>query len=238
MLTLATFALTSVTQEVDTVNMTREVAKRRQQRSYHHGSLREALVHAGVELARTGGPSAVVLRAASREAGVSHNAVYRHFASQEDLVAAVAERCMKQLSLLMLDRMRLVTTRDRVRRATARLEAIGRAYIDFARTEPGWFRTAFGSARPHTDSAAAEPTQTDDADAVPNPYDVLSAARDGLVEVGLLTPERRVGAEYAAWSAVHGLSSLLLDGPLRELPEPEVERAIRTVLGVNARGLA
>jgi hypothetical protein len=51
-----------------------------------------------------------------------------------------------------------------------------------------------------------------------------------MVEVGALTPQRRRGAEYAAWSLVHGISSLLLDGPLRDLPEPEVQRAIDAVL--------
>src|SRR3954452_10853144 len=95
---------------------------KRAERGYHHGNLRAALVDAGVELARTGGPNAVVLRAASRQAGVSHNAVYRHFANQEDLLAAVARRCMNQVSLLMIERMSVVTTRDRVRRAGARLE--------------------------------------------------------------------------------------------------------------------
>ena len=54
-----------------------------QQRGYHHGNLRQALVDAGVELARTGGPNAVLLRAAARQVGVSHNAAYRHFANQE-----------------------------------------------------------------------------------------------------------------------------------------------------------
>src|SRR5664279_6218126 len=99
-------------------------------RAYQHGNLREVLVEAGVELARTGGPNAVLLRAASRQAGVSHNAAYRHFANQEDLLAAVAQRCMTQLALLMIERMSLVTARERIRRAQARLEAIGRAYID------------------------------------------------------------------------------------------------------------
>jgi AcrR family transcriptional regulator len=222
--------------------MVRQAAGRGgEQRGYHHGNLRAALVEAGAELARTGGPNAVVLRAASRQAGVSHNAVYRHFASQEDLLAAVAHRCMGELSLLMIERMSHVTARDRVRRAGAELEAIGRAYIEFARTEPGWFRTAFSSARSHaTDASAAEPALADagDAEPIPNPYDVLRARLDELVEVGAMTPERRVGAEYAAWSAVHGLSSLLLDGPLRELPEPEIERAISIVLAVINRGLA
>ena len=207
-------------------------------RSYHHGNLREALVEAGVELARTGGPGAVLLRAASRQAGVSHNAAYRHFANQEDLVAAVAERCMSRLGLLMIERLNQVTVRGAVHRARARLEAIGRAYIDFARTEPGWFRTAFSSARPHpVDGSADEPPPAAEADETTNPYHLLSARLDELVEVGALTPQRRPGAEFAAWSAVHGLSSLLLDGPLRELPESQVEYAITTVLGVINRGL-
>ena len=207
-------------------------------RSYHHGNLREALVEAGVELARTGGPGAVQLRAASRKAGVSHNAAYRHFTNQEDLVAAVAERCMMQLGLLMIDRSNRVTARGPVPRARAKLEAIGRAYIDFARSEPGWFRTAFSSARPHAaEGSAHEPPSAADVDDPASPYALLSARLDELVAVGALTPQRRRGAEYAAWAAVHGLSSLLLDGPLRDLPEPEAQYAITTALAVINRGL-
>ena len=209
-------------------------------RAYHHGNLREVLVAAGVELAREGGPNAVLLRAASREAGVSHNAAYRHFANHEDLLAAVAERCMTCLSRLMLERMQAVTARGTVRRAQARLEAIGRAYIDFARTEPGWFRTAFSSARAHASGDLPSEGQRlacESAEAIPGPYELLNAALDELVTVGALTPARRVGAEYAAWSAVHGMSSLLLDGPLRDLPEPEAQHAIGAVLTVVNRGL-
>lgn len=197
-------------------------------RGYHHGNLREALVDAGVELARAGGPDAVVLRAASRRAGVTHNAVYRHFAGQEDLLAAVAQRCMSRLSALMIERMRLV---DAGAGPGAGLEAIGRAYIDFARTEPGWFRTAFTSARPHTGSDRGLPAG---AEPLPRPFDLLGARLDELVEAGALVRERRSGAEYVAWSSVHGLASLVLDGPLRELPEPQIQRAIEDVLaGIN-----
>ena len=241
MLTMPTFGLlTRVPHTVDTVNMVRGPDRGSEARGYHHGNLRAALVEAGVELARTGGPGAVLLRAASRQAGVSHNAAYRHFANQEDLVAAVAERCMTRLGLLMIERSNLVTARGPIRRARARLEAIGRAYIDFARTEPGWFRTAFTSARPHpADAPTREPSPEDrtDSEQTTSPYRVLSARLDELVSVGALTPQRRPGAEYAAWSAVHGLSSLLLDGPLRDLPEPQVEYAITTVLAAVDRGL-
>jgi len=226
---------------VDAVNMVRSTSEHNgEERGYHHGNLREALVEAGVALARTGGPNAVLLRAASRQAGVSHNAVYRHFANQEDLLAAVAERCMTQLGLLMIERSTRVTARGPVPRARARLEAIGRAYIDFARTEPGWFRTAFSSARPHpADQPRRQASRTDptDAEQTISPYLILRARLDELVDVGALTPQRRQGAEFAAWSAVHGLSSLLLDGPLRDLPEPQVEHAITTVLAAIGRGL-
>jgi AcrR family transcriptional regulator len=192
--------------------------------------LRDALIDAGVELARSGGPHAVLLRAVSRKAGVSHNAAYRHFADQEDLLAAVAQQCMTRLSVLMTERMNLVVARSAARRARARLEAIGRAYIDFALTEPGWFRTAFTAARPQT-------TGTDSVEAVPSPYEVLGAALDDLVRVGTLPRRRRPGAQYAAWSAVHGLSSLLLDGPLRDLPEADIPRAVDAVLSGINRGL-
>lgn len=54
--------------------------------TYRHGDLRRALLDAGIELARSGGPDAVVLREATRRAGVAPNAAYRHFASREALL--------------------------------------------------------------------------------------------------------------------------------------------------------
>ena len=54
-----------------------------------------------------------------------------------------------------------------------------------------------------------------------NPFQLLGAALDGLVEAGVLPPERRPGAEYLAWSAVHGLALLVIDGPLRKLGDAQ-----------------
>lgn len=220
--------LTRVAQPVDTVNMPRATTSTAASgTAYHHGHLREALVDAAFELARTGGPDAVVLREVSRQAGVSHSAAYRHFSDHDELRAAVSARCMQQLAALMVERIDGVTVRGRVKRAWARLEAIGRAYIEFAVTEPGWFRTAFASAAGHK----VDPPDDD------LPFGLLAARLDELVSVGALPVERRPAAEYAAWSMVHGLSSLLVDGPLRELPDEEIDRAVGTVLAVVQRGL-
>ena len=57
--------------------------------TYHHGVLRAALVEAGLALAREGGPQAVVLREATRRAGVAPNAAYRHFSGHPALFEAV-----------------------------------------------------------------------------------------------------------------------------------------------------
>jgi AcrR family transcriptional regulator len=216
--------LTKMPHEVDTVNM------QTNDRPYHHGNLRDTLVEAAVRLARTGGPDAVVLRAVSREAGVSHNAAYRHFADQGDLLAAVSEFCMSQLAALMIERTAAVNVRAKGPRASARLNAVGRAYIEFARTEPGWFNTAFSGAAGGPGSAPA-------GEGPAGPFELLSARLDELVQAGVLPAARRPGAEFAAWSTVHGLSTLLVDGPLRHLPNAEVEALITAVLEVVKRGL-
>lgn len=202
-------------------------------RPYHHGNLRAALVEAGVALARDGGPDAVVLRAASRRAGVSHNAAYRHFADRAELLAAVGARCMALLADLMERGIDDVRERDRVAAALARLDAIGRAYVCFATSEPGWFRTAFGP--PHDQGGDVEPDAAGAGGRTP--YQLLSARLDELVDVGVITARRRPGLELAAWSAVHGLSSLLVDGPLRALGPDERDAALAVVLDVISRGL-
>ena len=57
--------------------------------TYRHGDLHRALLESGVALARAGGPEAVVLREATRRAGVVPNAAYRHFGSRQELLQAV-----------------------------------------------------------------------------------------------------------------------------------------------------
>jgi AcrR family transcriptional regulator len=203
-------------------------------RPYHHGRLREALVDAGEALARTEGPEAVILRAAARAAGASHNAAYRHFADRDELLRAVCERCMSKLAILMEQRIDAVPADpDPVASAWARLDVLGQAYVEFATTEPGWFRTAFAVPRSAHTFAPGEGVGASGL----GPYDLLAARLDELVEVGAMAPERRPGAEYAAWSAVHGLATLVNDGPLRDLPASEREVALHCVLDVVSQGL-
>jgi len=66
--------------------------------TFRHGDLRRALLDAGVALAREGGPGAIVLREATRRAGVVPNAAYRHFESRQALLDAVRAAALDALA--------------------------------------------------------------------------------------------------------------------------------------------
>jgi AcrR family transcriptional regulator len=176
--------------------------------------VRSALIEAGVELARSGGPDAVVLREVTRMVGVVPNAAYRHFADRDALLAVVRDKAVSELARRMADGMNQVRAGAHTPTgARLRLRAVGRAYLDFARTEPGLFDTAF-TAADHPMSGAED---------VPLPLQRLQAALDGLVQAGTLEPARRPDIEYPTWATVHGLA-VLLRGPLRRLPDREKTR--------------
>jgi len=217
---------------------------------YHHGHLREALVEAAIGLAAESGPSGIVLRAVTRQVGVSPNAAYRHFADRDALLAEVAHRAMGGLVAAMQRRQEgLPDAGDAQQRAVARLEAIGQGYVDFALAEPGLFRVCFAAppevalADAPTYAAATEPPAEDavvpevgahlDAD----PFAVLNRALDDLVDVGWLPAERRPGAEVLCWSVVHGFATLHLDGPLAGTPASEREQALAAALAHVSRAL-
>src|SRR5918911_4636393 len=164
------------------------------------GTVRSSLVDAGLELARSGGPDAVVLREVTRMVGVVPNAAYRHFSDRDALLAAVRDEAVKQLAARMAARMSQVRAGPRTPTgARLRLRAVGEAYLEFARTEPGLFDTAFAVPDHPADEETGEPT----------PLDRLQAALDNLVGAGILALDRRPNIEYPIWASVHGLAVLL-----------------------------
>lgn len=177
------------------------------------GAVREGLIAAGFELARTGGPDAVVLREATRIVGVVPNAAYRHFANRDELLAAVCTAAMDELGARMAATTALVRgKRGNPSAARRRLRAIGTAYLQFARDEPGLFTTAYAVPEEHAYGASECAGEADD-----SPLGQLRDVLDELVEAGALDPQRRIDIEYPVWSAVHGTAVLAGQGPLRNL---------------------
>jgi AcrR family transcriptional regulator len=185
-------------------------ARRRRPR----GAVRDGLVAAGIELARAGGPDAVVLREATRMVGVVPNAAYRHFAGRDELLAAVCAAALRELADRMADGVARVRGKHGdPAAARRRLHAIGVAYLEFARGEPGLFATAFALPQQHAYGPPGNRTGQ-----FRTPLGHLRAALDELADAGVLDRRRRDGIEYPIWSAVHGLAVLAGQGPLRDVP--------------------
>lgn len=198
--------------------------------AYHHGDLRRALLKAARCLVERDGPGGTSLRAIAREAGVSAAAPYHHFADRDAILAAVAEEGFGELAEAMAQRARRVQTG----RALQRLQAAGVAYVGFAVKNPEVFRVMFGgllgdrSAYPALQQRAAET------------FEVLAQllGEAGKPSAGRALPR----ASLAAWSTVHGLANLLIDGrlggPPTERRAAQAARDVTEILGMGLRTLA
>ena len=176
----------------------------------------------------------MVLREATRIAGVAPNAAYRHYASREKLLQAVRSSALSALAMAIEKQLGAVKTGlGPAEKAKASLRAVGIGYVSFAQVEPGLFRTAFSV--PEDPSIAGDESRAGESGL--SPFGLLSAALDNFVEAKLLTAKARVGAEYLAWSAVHGFAMLVIDGPLRGLSVAQTQIIGKKVIEMVEKGL-
>lgn len=179
-----------------------------------------------------------MLRDVQRMAGVSNSAAYRHYADRDALLAAVTEYAETRLADTMTASLGTVSNRgSKTRRAVARFRATGQGYIDFALAEPGLFRTAFAAADPSRGGHSRPADDAADNVRDHHPFQILIRCIDDLVATGVLSPDRRDGLDEAAWAAVHGLSTLFLDGPLSELDAGRKQLITDRLLDVMEGGL-
>ena len=194
--------------------------------SYHHGDLRRALLDAALELIREEGTGSLSLRAVARRAGVSHAAPYHHFDNRASLVAAVAEEGFVALRRAMLERM------EGLRDPGRQLQQAGIGYVLFALEEEAHFRVMYSSEV--ADRSEFPSLQSASAGA----YAVLGDALDRCREKGLVPDDGSPAKGHAAWSIVHGVAMLILDGHLPPGDDyADAEEMAREVTSQLWRGL-
>src|SRR6516165_5044320 len=130
---------------------------------YHHGSLREAMLRAAESILERDGIRGLTLRAAAREAGVSHAAPKNHFGDVMGLLSDLAAVGFARFRAVMEAH---ISKSDP---APARLEAIGRGYVTFARTHPDLFLLCFAA------SVSISPAQR--CNRLQTPHSMYSQAR-------------------------------------------------------------
>ena len=177
-------------------------ASRATPRPYHHGDLRTAVLAAAEAIIEREGIDALTLRAVARAVGVSHTAPKNHFGDLEGLLselAAVGYRRYGETLAAAMD--------DAGVDPRARLRAMGRAYVGFARQQPGLFLLMFRSERLDMTRPALR--------------EAMEAARrrcdrgQSSATVKASTPLQAAARATASWSLVHGFAMLLLDGRLK-----------------------
>jgi AcrR family transcriptional regulator len=206
-----------------------ENTDRQKPKPYHHGDLRHALIQAGLELLSEGGAASLELRKVARKAGVSHAAPYRHFADKQALVAAINEEGFR----LLAERIR-TTLREAPGDSFEQLQAVARAYVQFAREHPWLMREMFSGL-------------TIEREAFP---DLSAASKDVFMtywevvkrgqEEGKIIDVDPGALSGVLWSLLHGVAMLTIENQIRPYTEGPggVERVTRFSVQMLYEGLS
>jgi AcrR family transcriptional regulator len=168
--------------------------------AYHHGDLRQALLAAAEAILVEQGAQAFTLRECARRAGVSHAAPAHHFGDARGLLTALAA--------VGFDRMADLMHKHHAKargNASARLTAVGQAYIDFALRHRAHFQLMYSRDRLNPDDASL-------LQAANRTGQMLSTAMTAVMAERGLPPHDLPQRMLLAWSAVHGFATLVVEG--------------------------
>lgn len=170
-------------------------------KKYHHGDLKNTLIQAGIEILAEEGVGGLSLRKVAQKAGVSHNAPYFHFADKQALIAAISTEGYRTLYE------QLVLIRETYK-ADARRQLVEAAfmYLRFAQNKPAHFKVTFSNA---VEREEAYPDLVAMAD---NLLGELIKIVDACQKANILHPAPVGAMAVSVWSAVHGFTSLFIDG--------------------------
>jgi AcrR family transcriptional regulator len=174
---------------------------------YHHGALRDALLQAAERVLERDGLAGLTLRAAAREAGVSHAAPTHHFGDLTGLVSELAAMGFRRFNLAMAGS--CSSTAPPMQRTQARV----RAYVAYAQAHPGMYGLMFRTER----LDYSRPSLHEAAEAsFAGLASAIMANRQEQITDGALTLDQ-AAAIARAWSLVHGFTMLILDGRLKDV---------------------
>jgi len=176
---------------------------------YHHGNLREALLKSAIRLIAEVGPTAFTLREVARQAGVSHNAPYRHFHDKDALLAAVATQGYGELTDAMLE------AAGKESKVLDRLKHAGLAYVSFALRRPEHFTVMF-------DAPFSKQTHPEAAEAAERAFFVLVSLVKSCQEKKQLLSGDLLDVALLAWSMVHGIAKLAITDRLPYRSKAEI----------------
>jgi AcrR family transcriptional regulator len=200
--------------------------RKKREDTYHHGDLRRALVEQALRTIERDGLEELSLRAVARALKVSPRAPYRHFATKEELLAAVAVEGYAMWAAFLEVRIR--GKKD----AVERLRTVVEAYVLFAVEHPAAFRVMYA---PYATVAETSPDLV--RVRAEGHAGTLEAIRDAQAAGALRDGDPMLFA-LGLWSTMHGLAVLLVEGQLGRYDRPvEAAKMSKLVAGLLFEGL-
>jgi AcrR family transcriptional regulator len=191
-------------------------------KQYHHGDLKASLVEAANTILLRDGADALSLRAIAAEVGVSHMAPYAHFKNKKELIKSIAEAGFVR----MADTMEAVALELKAKRALGPGElvlAYGASYLEFATANPQLYRLMLGQVETTGRKSKKEDiTASTTSNSVSSPFIESSKKPFILLREAFSlrgdTDERVKAQALGAWSMVHGMAALMIEGHI-QVPE-------------------
>jgi len=191
--------------------------------NYHHGDLENSLVKAAISLVKKYGPDHLSLRAVSAEVGVSPSASYHYFSDKNALVSAVGTVLFNELANKQEVAINKIKEKG-AKYAVQKFKALGYAYFDWALAEPNLYLLMFGGFCDfhfeHEENKA---------------WNLLQQSLDELLSFGVITKEARQNGEAFIWSAVHGASSLIIEGLMPKESYPLIIERVSKSFGIDTK---
>ncbi|MEM7029192.1 MAG: TetR/AcrR family transcriptional regulator [Chloroflexota bacterium] len=168
--------------------------------NYHHGSLRQELIEAGLAILEEENTRALTLRSVAKRAQVSHAAPYRHFADKTALLSAIAEQGFQELGNDM--QAAFTAYPDDPRQC---LIEIGKQYVAFGVNHPAQLSLMFSDLLTQgKDEALGK--------AASYTFELLTDAVRQAQQANVIKSGDTQPIATSIWAMVHGLAMLIKEG--------------------------
>ena len=192
--------------------------------TYHHGDLRAALLAEAAAMIAEGGAAGVTMREIGRRLGVSRSAPYRHFADKSALLVAVAAAGFDRLR----GRLEAIEA-GAPRTSVERLRRLGEEYVRFALDNPAHYRLMYGK------EALTREDLPELKEAANRLFEELVDVFQAYQRSGTIKRQDPRTQAYVAWSAMHGLASLMIEGQI--LATVDVDALVRQTTSTLLDGM-
>lgn len=169
-------------------------------KTYHHGDLRNQLIDIGAKLLIEQGLENFSLRKVAKEIGVSHAAPYRHFNTKEDLILEIAKKGIEEFYDALAK-----PFHEFIGQPKLQLTELGKAYIKFAVNNPYLMKILFFS------DLKKKIDLTKMINVNKNSYSMLEESVRNCIATGETIIKDVQTFSLLSWSFVHGLSALMME---------------------------